>query len=160
MFLTEAERRGQRWEANAVEPDPLAAAHLRRLGIFHVTEGLFKPGTSFDGFDLYTLNKVVEHLGGPKELLGQAATVLSTIRGHSMLKCQQRRLLMQANERQYFRALRRQLYEIGSLNTALTRAGLEVIQLERIYEPSGKISIVGFAVRNDLTRILRDGGYK
>ena len=160
-FLTEATRRGQRWEPNAVEPDPLAAAHLRRLGMFQVTEGLFTPGPSFEGFDLCTLNKVVEHLADPVELLRQAGTVLSSNRGVLYVEVPAKETIdCRPTNDNILGALHRQLYDIGSLNTALTRAGLEVIQVERIYEPSGKISIVGFAVRNELIRILRDGGLK
>jgi hypothetical protein len=126
-----------------------------------VTEGLFKAGPSFEGFDLCTLNKVVEHLVDPVELLRQAGTALSPNRGVIYVEVPAKETIdcRPANDN-ILGALHRQLYDIGSLNTAMTRAGLEVIQVERIYEPSGKISIVGFAVMNELIRTLRDGGLK
>lgn len=160
-FLMEEGRFGQKWLANAIEPDSVAAAHLRGLGLFEVTEGLFKEGLGFDGFDLCTLNKVVEHLVDPIELLRQACTALSPNRGVLYVEVPAKETIdCRPHDDNILGALHRQLYDIGSLNAALKKAGLEAIRLERIYEPSGKISIVGFAVRRELVQVLQARGAK
>ena len=57
-------------------------------------------------------------------------------------------------------ALHHQLYDFRSLDCAFRAAGMVAIHLERIYEPSGKIFIAGFAVMHDAISVMHSKGKK
>ena len=43
--------------------------------------------------------------------------------------------------------LHRHLYDMESLSKAIAQAGLAIMEMVRLFEPSGKISIAAFAVK-------------
>lgn len=49
----------------AIEPDPEAADHLKKLNKFEVVEASLGEGPDSGQFPLVTLNKVSEHLADP-----------------------------------------------------------------------------------------------
>jgi len=160
-FMLEEANVGHHWRPIAIEPDPVAARHLRGLGLFDVRQSLFAEGHGFMGFDLCALNKVVEHVVDPVKLLREASRALSPAKGLLYVEVPAKETIVcRAEDDNILGALHNQLYDICSLNFAFQEAGLEPIRLERVYEPSGKISIVGFAVRPERVQALRGGGVK
>ena len=130
-----------------MEPDPIAAAHLRGLGRFEVVESTYTHGDDLADFDLCTLNKVVEHVGDPVALLRGAATALRSPGGVIYVEVPDKATLVHRPPTDnILGALHRHLYDIRSLDEALRRAGLVVFSIERLFEPSGKISLAAFAV--------------
>ncbi|MEZ5618822.1 MAG: class I SAM-dependent methyltransferase [Rhodocyclaceae bacterium] len=147
-FLQAASRDGQVWSAVAVEPDPVAAEHLRGLGQFSVRQEVFSGKSGLTGFDLCTLNKVIEHLADPVWLLHEASSALDPQQGVLYVEVPAKETLFhRLSDDNILGALHRHLYDVVSLNAAISRAGLVVMRIERLYEPSGKISIAAFAVR-------------
>jgi len=61
----------------AIEPDPVAAEHLRGIDRFRVVEGVFDRDFPDAEIDLITLNKVVEHIEHPLPLLSACREKLS-----------------------------------------------------------------------------------
>lgn len=160
-FLREMATHGQSWSAVAVEPDAIAAEHLRSLGQFDVKEGVFTEGLGLRDFDLCSLNKVLEHLAEPLVLLQAAATALHPARGVLYVE-------VPAKETATYRspcdnilgALHRHLYDMESMNKALCQVGLVVMEMVRLFEPSGKISIAAFAVRPEAAALCSRSGHR
>jgi 2-polyprenyl-3-methyl-5-hydroxy-6-metoxy-1,4-benzoquinol methylase len=69
------------WRATAIEPDPVAAKHLRGLNKFEVIQGVFDASPAMQGYDLVTLNKVVEHLPKPQALMSGVVQALDPAGG-------------------------------------------------------------------------------
>lgn len=153
-FLQDTSRDGQAWSAIAVEPDPVAAEHLRSLGQFNVRQEVFSAESGLAGFDLCTLNKVIEHLADPVRLLHEASSALNPQQGVLYVEVPAKEtLLHRPPEDNILGALHRHLYDVTSLNAAIGRAGLVVMRIDRLYEPSGKISIAAFAARPEAAEI-------
>ena len=147
-FLKEAAEYGQQWSAVAVEPDAIAAEHLSSLAQFEVKEGLFTESLGMRGFDLCSLNKVLEHLPEPLVLLRAAASALQPERGVLYVEVPAKETLTyRPPNDNILGPLHRHLYDIESLSKVIERAGLVVMEMARLFEPSGKISVAAFAVK-------------
>lgn len=145
-LLRRAEAEGVACEAQAVEPDPTAADHLRALNLFPVHQGLFAGQDEFRGYDLITLNKVIEHTADPHLLVRNAAGALDAATGMLYIEVPD---VMTIGRRpdtdNILGALHHHLYSLRGLQSVLSRAGLMPLHTARIAEPSGKITVFGFA---------------
>jgi 2-polyprenyl-3-methyl-5-hydroxy-6-metoxy-1,4-benzoquinol methylase len=147
-FLTSESVRRNDWSATAVEPDPMAAAHLRDLGLFTVIEGLYSASLGLVDFDLCTLNKVVEHVKDPVALLRKAAASLRDPFGVIYVELPDKLTVFhRPASDNILGALHCHLYDPGSVAVLLDRAGLVPMRIDRLFEPSGKISVAAFATR-------------
>jgi len=134
-------------EAIGIEPDPKAAAHLRSLNLFQVVEGTFPTPDSLTGFDLVTLNKVLEHIETPVVFLRNIANALSEsgicyIEVPDILTIGRR-----PSSDNILGALHRHIHSPSSLARMIEQAGLVCLSASRIIEPSGKLSVYAFATR-------------
>lgn len=147
------ESAGSRWAGVAVEPDPNAAEHLRTLGRFEVIEDIFEEHLGLSGFELVTLNKVVEHLPDPLMLVKAAATAL-TPEGVLYVEVPDRLTIgRRPPNDNILGALHCHLYDPRSLGTLLMRTGLAILRIERVFDPSGKLTVAAFAVTQDGLRL-------
>lgn len=136
-------------KAVALEPDPHAASHLRSLGEFQVIEATFPLAFQLQGFDLVTLNKVVEHIDHPVNFLCHASNIVSTNSGIMYVEVPDvLTALLRDPGDNILGSLHRHLYSLQGLAIALCRSSLTPIRIERITEPSGKMSIYAFATTN------------
>ncbi len=134
------------WEGIAVEPDPLAVKHLHSLGRLHVVEGLFTGESQLGEFDLITLNKVVEHLRDPSSLLADVRSALLPVGGILYIEVPDRETIgRRPSTDNILGVLHWHLHSPQSLSALLKRAGLFPLSVERVFEPSGKISVCAFA---------------
>jgi 2-polyprenyl-3-methyl-5-hydroxy-6-metoxy-1,4-benzoquinol methylase len=144
-FLRIAAEAGKSWKGVAVEPDPNAAAHLTSLGQFDVIQALYQGQANLRGFDLVTLNKVVEHITNPVEFLRSVTQAIEPRRGVLYVEVPD---VLTIGRRpatdNILGALHHHLYTPRSLEILLRRAGLEVLEIGRVFEPSGKITVFGF----------------
>ena len=146
-FLEEAEK--DVWTATGVEPDAIAADHLRSLGRFPVIEGLFSRSLGLLDFDLVTLNKVVEHLADPVGLVREAASALRTPAGVLYVEVPDKLTVYHRPPTDnILGALHFHLYDPVSIAVLLSRAGLAILRIERIFDPSGKITVIAFATQH------------
>ncbi|WP_150288036.1 methyltransferase domain-containing protein [Rhabdaerophilum calidifontis] len=137
--------------AVAIEPDPTAAAHLRGLGGFAVEQGLFSGEDRHRDANLVTLNKVLEHVAQPVELLRAVARVLDPARGLAYVEVPDVATIgNRPPDDNILGALHVHLYSPTGLALALTRAGLEPLEIGRVVEPSGKITVFAFAALRPL----------
>jgi 2-polyprenyl-3-methyl-5-hydroxy-6-metoxy-1,4-benzoquinol methylase len=147
-FLKETRVAGQNWSAIAVEPDSIAAAHLRSLAQFDVKEAIFTEQLGMRGFDLCSLNKVLEHLPDPLALLRAAASALDPERGVLYVEVPAKETVMyRPPHDNILGPLHRHLYDMESLSKAIEQANLVTMKMVRLFEPSGKISVAAFAVK-------------
>jgi hypothetical protein len=143
-FLREAQP-GRRWEALAVGPTD-AAAHLRSLGLFEVREAIYTADSGLRGYDLCTLNKIVEHLPEPVPLLRDVCAALRAPGGIVYVEVPDKLTVgHRPPEDNILGALHCHLYDFRSLADLLERAGLVPLRIDRLFEPSGKISVAAFA---------------
>lgn len=140
---------GGGWRGVAVEPDPLAVAHLRSLGLFDVRASRFHASLDLPEADLLTLNKVIEHVEDPLPMLTLAARGLAPYGLAYVEVPDALTAVHRPPEDNILGALHRHLYEPGTLAQLLQRAGLVVLEVRRIVEPSGKLTVYAFAARGD-----------
>jgi 2-polyprenyl-3-methyl-5-hydroxy-6-metoxy-1,4-benzoquinol methylase len=143
-FLNEI---GEGWVGTAVEPDPNAAVHLRSIGGFNVVEAIFTgQEPDLPEADLVTLNKVVEHLPNPQQLILAAKSKLHPKHGILYVEVPDALTISRRPPTDnILGALHKHLYSPASLALLIKRAGLEVMRIGRVFEPSGKITVFGFA---------------
>lgn len=145
-FLRKAEGRGVPCNVQAVEPDPIAADHLRALDLFPVHQGLFSGQEELSGYHLVTLNKVIEHTGDPHLLVRNAAKALDSETGVIYVEVPDVMTIGRRPESDnILGALHHHLYSLQGLHSVLSNAGLVPLCLARIVEPSGKMTVFGFA---------------
>jgi len=145
-FLLEARLRNRRVNCTLYEPDPKAAEHLRSLAGLNVVEGLFSAETAKPGAQIITMNKVLEHIRVPLDVLKDIAACLHPTEGFAYIEVPDVATIgNRAPEDNILGALHHHLYSPAGLTLLLRSAGLEVLLVNRILEPSGKMSVYAFA---------------
>lgn len=131
----------------AVETDPLAFEFLSRFSGFEVLNGFFPDVVLGKTFSVITLNKVVEHIRQPRDLLKSCLRHLEE-GGFLYLEvpCLSNAWLKPDGD-DSIQTLHHNLYDISALSRLLYEEGFIVVSAERINEPSGKISTYAFAQR-------------
>jgi SAM-dependent methyltransferase len=149
---------GIRLEAAAIEPDPLAAEHLRGLDFISVYEDVLDERFAQMDFDLITFNKVLEHIRDPKPVLAHAVRALAKTSGLLYVEVPDLQTIYNRPvSDNILGAMHHHLYAPASLDKILAGAGLVTIELERILEPSTKLTIYGFAIPNNRFKFLASG---
>ena len=134
------------WQYLGVEPDPRAAEHLRRLEKFPVVEAMYRGQSELCGFSLVTLNKVLEHIEHPLPFLQQITQSLRPHNGLLYIEVPDKiTIRLRSQNDNILGALHCHLYDPMSLGYLLRRAGLQLLRVDRITEPSQKLSLCAFA---------------
>ncbi len=134
------------WKCLGVEPDPRAATHLRKLDKFAVVEAMYLGQPELRGFNLVTLNKVLEHIEQPLPFLLQVVQSLVLDDGLLYVEVPDKLTArLRSPQDNILGALHCHLYDPISLGCLLQRAGLALLCVNRIAEPSGKLSVYAFA---------------
>jgi 2-polyprenyl-3-methyl-5-hydroxy-6-metoxy-1,4-benzoquinol methylase len=153
------ERSGPRWSMTAVESDPLAAGHLKGLRRFDVVEDVFPSENDLGHFQLVTLNKVVEHFARPVELLQSIVPSLDPKSALIYIEVPDKATVVsRASDDNILGALHRHLYDLKSLLVLIEAAGLVALQVERIVDPSGKLSVFAFATTRAAVSLRNQAG--
>ncbi|NKD56034.1 MULTISPECIES: class I SAM-dependent methyltransferase [unclassified Haematospirillum] len=147
VFLSRlVDQTGGAWHYLGVEPDPRAAAHLRQLEKFAVVEAMYLGQTDLRGFNLVTLNKVLEHIEQPLPFLLQVIQSLVPEDGLLYVEVPDKLTArLRSPQDNILGSLHCHLYDLTSLGQLLRRAGLELMCVNRVAEPSGKLSVYAFA---------------
>lgn len=134
----------------AIEPDPLAARHLRELGLFEVVEKTVDTAENLGFFSLITLNKVLEHINRPTELLGSVTRLMDPKGSTVYIEVPDvLNLRVKQDLDNSLGPLHKHLYSPSSLIQMLSSVGLDVLELARVREPSGKLTLYAFACGKD-----------
>lgn len=133
--------------ATAIEPDPIAATHLKSLSRFEVIGEAFPLSGELRFFTLITLNKVLEHITEPIGFLRNIRPYLNIDRGFLYVEVPD---VLTASFRDpcdnILGSLHRHLYSPEGLAIVLRAASMIPIRIVRFCEPSGKLSICAFAI--------------
>jgi SAM-dependent methyltransferase len=138
---------GRGWRVSALDPDPRAVEHLRRRLEGNVIEGDALELELERRFDLVTLNKVLEHLVDPAELLTEAERLMAED-GVLYVEVPDGPAAVEAGpgrEELFIEHLH--AFSVDSLRRLADRCGLEPLELEAIHEPSNKYTLYGFLGR-------------
>jgi SAM-dependent methyltransferase len=133
------------WYCDAVEPNPMMIEHLKHVVHGDVFEGDLSTLSLTSNYNLVTLNKVIEHVEDPLELLRQAARFLASDGviyvevpdGPSAKKI--------GADREEFYIEHLHVFSGKSLIDCLREAGLDVLSIGHLVEPSSKFTIWAFA---------------
>lgn len=146
VFLSRLiDQAGGSWPCVGVEPDPQAAKHLRQLGKFVVMEGMFQGQPDLKDFELITLNKVLEHVSDPVPFLQMV--VKSLRRDDSLIYVEvpdKLTVTLRPPSDNILGALHCHLYDPQSMVYLARAAGIEIVRIDRIREPSGKLTVYAF----------------
>jgi 2-polyprenyl-3-methyl-5-hydroxy-6-metoxy-1,4-benzoquinol methylase len=135
-----------KWDCLGVEPDPRAAEHLKRIDKFRVHEGLYSGGADFVGFNLVTLNKVLEHIEHPEPFLRDVVESLDSENGIIYIEVPDTMTIdLRPPNDNILGALHCHLYDPRSLSNLLHMTGLSILSVARVADPSGKLTVYAFA---------------
>lgn len=145
-----AAMRAMGWRCTALDPDPVATAHLREdLGL-ETVHGLFDRSAVAGPFDLVTLNKVIEHVPDPVTLVREALAVVAP-GGCLYLEVPDGDAAMRDGpEREEFFVDHPHVFSPRSLAVVIERAGAILGDEGRLCEPSGKFTCFAFAAPRTL----------
>lgn len=131
------------WVCTALDPDPNAVAHARTVaGTQGVTGDFLTMDIAALGpFDVVTLNKVLEHVEAPVAMLRRAAGLLHP---HGFVYVEVPDGEMASREgpgREEFFIEHLHVFSMASVAMLAQQAGLPVISVERLQEPSTKYTL-------------------
>ena len=137
----------RRVEGTAIESDPVAAEHLRKLGIADVSECDFFETDIHKKYNLVTMNKVLEHFQDMHRALGKAAGFLDQNCGVLYLEVPDSLTTrFRRSDDNILGRLHENLYSPESLLMLVRSTGLIPLEIKRIREPSGKLTCFIVAV--------------
>lgn len=140
-----AAMRAAGWDCTAVDPDPLNIRHAREnVGVEGIL-GDFMNVSIVGGFDLVTLNKVLEHVPDMVSMLIKAAGLVAPDGVIYVELPDGEAALRESAEREEFFVDHLCAFSFASFSLLFMRAGLSLALAERIREPSGKYTLYGFA---------------
>ena len=133
------------WRCIALDPDPIACAHLRARGL-DVIEDRFGPDTRGAGdCDVITFNKVLEHVDDPLAMLRAAATC---VRPGGIVYVEVPDVAAADDEarfgREEFFIEHLHVFSPASLDALARAAGFDVLDADALREPSGKYTCFVF----------------
>lgn len=144
VFPARMEQSG--WEAVALDPDPRAAEHTRSvIGIDHVQADFFAADLdALEGFDLVTLNKVLEHVEDPVAMLARARGLLAS-GGCVYIELPDGEAAAEHGPgREEFFVEHLHVFSMASMALLAGHAGFRITRAERLYEPSTKYTLFAF----------------
>jgi SAM-dependent methyltransferase len=136
------------WACTALDPDPKACAHISaRVGVSTINADFLNIETAKVGtYDVVTLNKVIEHVDDPCVMLRRAAEVTRP-EGFVYVEVPDGDgAAPQGQGREEFFVEHHHVFSTASLSATVERSGLLAARIDRVIEPSGKFTLVCFAV--------------
>lgn len=137
------------WNCTALDPDPQAGKHLSDVVKVRTLIGDFFDVRPEDLglFDFITLNKVIEHVEDPVAMLSKAANLLDP-NGVVYVEVPSVAAAVDGPGREEYFIEHHHVFSPASLAMVLERAGLVMLSLEQLREPSGKYTLTTFANLN------------
>jgi len=144
VFLARMKEAG--WEGTALDPDPRAVAHAEKnVGVRTKNQDVRDLEVT-QAYELVTLNRVLEHVHEPIELLKAARRHLDA-KGILYIEVPDgERAELEGKDREEFTIDHPHVFSFLSLCLMIRRAGLSPILVERQREPSSKHTLRAFTV--------------
>ena len=130
------------WDCLALDPDFRAVDHIREtVGVESVHgDFLLADFSEHSDFTAVTFNKVLEHVIEPIGMLLKARDLIAPD-GFIYVEVPDMAAADDGKEREEFTIDHHHVFSPASLSMMCARAGLEVMELERLKEPSGKFTL-------------------
>lgn len=148
VFLARMKAEG--WRGTAVDPDPRAVQHAReRVGV-EAFRADFVTEEISGRWDAVTFNKVLEHVLDPVTMLARALPLLRS-GGFVYIELPDAEgAWSEGPGREEFFVEHHHVFSAASVCLLAQRAGFTVVELERLREPSSKLTLRAFLVRASL----------
>lgn len=135
------------WDCTALDPDPRAADHARNVAGVKSICADFLRNAPTERYPLVTLNKVLEHVPDPVDMLRRAGGLLAEP-GVLYIEVPDGEVACSEGAgREEFFLEHFQIFSAASLALLARHAGLKVLALQRLREPSTKFTLCCFAMR-------------
>ena len=138
-----------KWEGTALEPDSIACSHMKQvMPNVSVVNGEIKDLKN-EKFNLITLNRVLEHVYNPADLLSD---IVDLSNQDTLIYLELPDVLSfykDGPNNEAFGYGHYSVYSPASLDILCQKAGLETCMIDRTIEPSGKFTIYGFFMLNE-----------
>jgi SAM-dependent methyltransferase len=132
------------WHCTANDPDPRAAKHMREHVGVDVLQGDFMRIAPGAGFDIVTLNKVLEHVADPIAMLSRARELLAP-GGFVYVELPDGEMAAREGAgREEFFIEHLHVFSFASIVMLGEKAGLVPLAVERLQEPSTKFTLRAF----------------
>jgi hypothetical protein len=134
------------WKCTALDPDAIAVEHLTDFINVRTVQGDFSKKMDLGTFDVVTLNKVLEHIKDPLEMLSR---VREHVVSNGFVYVEVPDGEAAANEgceREEFFIDHLHVFSAVSLSLLVSKSGFELKFMERIREPSSKYTLYAFMV--------------
>lgn len=132
------------WDCTALDPDPRAADHARQVAGVAAVTGDFMTATDLGRFDLITFNKVLEHVPEPVTMLARSATFLKPDGIVYVEVPDGEAAASEGPGREEFFIEHRWVFSAAAVSLLAQRAGFQLLELERLREPSTKFTLRAF----------------
>lgn len=143
VFLYRMKEAG--WDCTALDPDPRSATHARGTVGVQAICGDFMLTPDFGRFDAITLNRVLEHVEAPVAMLRKAGAHLES-GGFIYIELPDGEAArVDGYGREEFFIDHPHIFSAASFANLVERAGLNLLTLERVREPSTKFTLRAFA---------------
>ena len=145
VFVAAMKAKG--WSPTALDPDERAAHHARQTVGVSAVRADFMTAEGLGTFDIITFNKVLEHVKDPTRMLARARKFLKPS-GFVYLEVPDAEHAASDPDRfgrEEFFIEHHHVFSYASAALLATRAGFDVLAIERLREPSTKYTIRLFA---------------
>lgn len=142
VFLARLKQAG--WRGTALDPDPRAAEHAREVVGVEAVCGDYLELDGLGRFDVVTFNKVLEHVEDPVGMLARSAEHVAE-GGFVYVEVPDGPAAAgEGPGREEFFVEHLHVFSPASLALAAERAGLRLVRIERLREPSTKFTLCAF----------------
>jgi SAM-dependent methyltransferase len=137
------------WQCTALDPDERAARHAREVIEIEAVVGDFMEleTSALGTFDVITFNKVLEHVEDPVAMLERAKPLLAPGGFVYFEVPDGEAAAVEGAGREEFFIEHHHVFSPASLAFIMENAGLSLVQMNRLREPSGKFTICAFGMR-------------
>jgi SAM-dependent methyltransferase len=132
------------WRCTALDPDARAAAHARDVAGVDAIAADFMGLDPLPRYDMLTFNKVLEHVVDPVAMLRKAAAHLQQDGVVYIELPDGEAAAVDGPGREEFFIDHHHIFSFESMRILAQRAGFEVLEMERLREPSSKFTLRGF----------------
>jgi len=134
------------WHCTALDPDERAVRHAREVvGVDAVAGDFMTMDTSKLGkADVVSFNKVLEHVEDPVAMLSRAAPLLAP-GGFIYIEVPDAEAAAEGPGREEFFIEHHHVFSVASVALLAVRAGLRLLRIQRVREPSSKFTLRTFA---------------
>ena len=140
--------KGSGWQCTALDPDIRSVEHAQKVVGVEAIHADFMEVGALSRFDVVSFNKVLEHVENPIEMLAKSLNyILNT--GFVYVEVPDGEIAVgHGSEREEFFIDHLHAFSVVSLSLLASKAGFSVKSIERLKEPSQKLTLRAYLLPN------------